>query len=236
VNSFEKAMNSIAGGKVLDIATQEGHFIRLLMNNLKSYTEIVGIDVNEKSIEIAVDTFGDEKVQFMVMNAEKLGFEDNSFDTVSISASFHHLSNIRLVLNEIKRVLKLGGNLIIMEMHRDGQTEAQLSSIYLHHWVAAVDTAQGHVHKRTLARQEIINYVESLRLSNVEYYDVVDSDSNPMERSKLNQLGSLIDGAIHRIEEANANNELKKRGQELRYRLYEVGAQKEPILVVLGKR
>jgi SAM-dependent methyltransferase len=236
VNSFEKAMNSIAGGKVLDIATQEGHFIRLLMNNLKSYIEIVGIDVNEKSIEIAVDTFGDEKVQFMVMNAEKLGFEDNSFDTVSISASFHHLSNIRLVLNEIKRVLKLGGNLIIMEMHRDGQTEAQLSSIYLHHWVAAVDTAQGHVHKRTLARQEIINYVESLRLSNVEYYDVVDSDSNPMERSKLNQLGSLIDGVIHRIEEANANNELKKRGQELRYRLYEVGAQKEPILVVLGKR
>lgn len=236
MNVIERAISSVAGGRVLDVATQEGHFVRILMKNLQSYTQIVGIDVNEQAIKTARDTIGQEKIQFLVMNAEQLDFEDESFDTVSISASFHHLSNIRQVLDEIERVLKRAGNLIIAEMHRDGQTEAELSSIYLHHWVAEVDSALGRLHNRTLARQEFMDYVASLGLSQVEFYDYTDRDSDPMERTRIEQLESLIDRVVQRAEEASTYSELRKRGEELRQRLHEVGAQSEPILVVIGKK
>jgi len=64
------------------------------------------------------------------MNAERMDFANESFDTVSISASLHHLPNIQQVLAEISRVLKPGGNFILAEMHRDGQTAAELTSVY----------------------------------------------------------------------------------------------------------
>ena len=50
---IERILSGIDGGKVLDIATYEGHFVRILKENLKSYSEIVGIDVNEQAIETA---------------------------------------------------------------------------------------------------------------------------------------------------------------------------------------
>jgi ubiquinone/menaquinone biosynthesis C-methylase UbiE len=235
-NIFKQTLGDIAGGRVLDVATQEGGFVRILAESLKSYTEIVGIDVNEKAIETAQDTIGQEKIQFLVMNAEQLDFGDESFDTVSISASFHHLSNIRRVLDEMERVLKPEGNLIIAEMHRDGQTEAELTSIYLHHWVAEVDSALGRLHNSTLARQEFMDYVASLGLSKVEFYDYADRDSDPMERTRIEQLESLIDRVVQRAVEASTYSELRKRGEELRQRLHEVGAQSEPVLVVIGKK
>ena len=236
MNIIERAVSNIAGGKVLDVATQEGHFIQMLMKNLQSYTEIVGIDVNEQAVETARDRIEQENIQFLVMNAEKMDFEDESFDTVSISASFHHLSNALQVLTEVERVLKPDGNIIIAEMHRDSQTEAELTSVYLHHWVAEVDSALGYLHKHTLARQEFIDYVAKLGLSQVEFYDYTDRDSDPMEKTIIEQLDDLIARVIQRAEMAASYEELKNRGEELRQRLHKVGAQREPVLVVIGKK
>jgi ubiquinone/menaquinone biosynthesis C-methylase UbiE len=98
---IEGALSGIAGGRVLDVATQEGRFVQVLMENLKSYTEIVGVDISEQTVATARDTVGQADIQFLVMNAEHLDFADESFDTVSISASFHHLSDIPRVLEEM---------------------------------------------------------------------------------------------------------------------------------------
>jgi ubiquinone/menaquinone biosynthesis C-methylase UbiE len=236
VNVIERAMSTITGGRVLDVATQEGNFVQMLMENLQSYTQIVGIDVNAQAIETARATIGQENIQFLVMNAEQMDFEAESFDTVSISASFHHLSNIRQVLNEMVRVLKPQGSFIIAEMHRDGQTEAELTSVFLHHWVAQVDTALGRFHNRTLSRQELINHVASLGLSQVVCYDYTDRDSDPLGKTRIEQLEGLIERVIQRAEAAGNYRELKMRGEALRQRLHQVGAQGEPVLVVIGKK
>ncbi len=233
---FERILSGIAGGQVLDVATQEGRFVQILMENLQSYTEIVGIDINEQAIETAQSTVGQEDIRFLVMNAEQLDFEDESFDTVSISASLHHLSNIQRVLEEMKRVLKPGGHFIIAEMHREGQTEAELTSVYLHHWVAEVDSTLGRLHNSTLARHEFADYVASLGLCDVEFHDFSDQDSDPMEKTRIEQLKGLIERILQRAEGTNNYKELKERGKVLRQRLDEVGAQREPILIVIGKK
>ncbi len=232
---FERALGDIDGGRVLDVATQEGGFVQILMDHLKSYIEIVGIDICERAIERAQRTIRQPAVRFQVMSAERLDFEDGSFDTVAISASLHHLSHISQVLKEIKRVLKPGGHFILAEMHRDGQTEAELTSVYLHHWVAQVDAALGRLHHPTLARQELADYAR-LGLSRVEFYDSIDRDSDPMQADRIEQLEGLIERTIRRAEGASNCKALVERGEELRQRLHKVGAQREPILVFIGRK
>jgi SAM-dependent methyltransferase len=236
VDLFESVLGDISGGRVLDVATQEGRFVQMLMENLQDYREIVGIDINERAIEKAQSTLRRENVRFLVMNAEQLDFEEESFDTVTISASLHHLSNIPRVLEEMRRVLKPGGHFIVVEMHQDGQTEAELTSVYLHQWVAEVDSALGRLHNRTLARQEFVDYLASLGLSHVAFYDYLDRDSDPLERTRVEQLEGLIERVIQRAKGAGIDKELSERGEELRRRLHQVGAHREPILLVIGEK
>ena len=108
MNIFKQTLGDIAGGRVLDVATQAGDFVRILAESLESYTEIVGIDISEQAIETAQSAFDQENTQFIQMDAEQMGLKDESFDTVSISASLHHLATIPPVLTEMKRVLRTG--------------------------------------------------------------------------------------------------------------------------------
>ena len=233
---IERVLREIDGGKVLDVATQEGHFVQILMENLKSYTEIVGIDINKKAIETAWDNVSRENVRFLVMDAEQLDFENEHFDTVTISASLHHLADIRRALVEMMRVLKTGGRFILVEMHEDARTKAARTFVSLHQWVAEVDSALGYLHKKTLARQEFVNYVTALGLTQLGYYDYSDKDSDPKDEARIEQLESLIARTIQRAENAKNFLPLKRRGEELRQRLHAVGAQREPILMVVGKK
>jgi ubiquinone/menaquinone biosynthesis C-methylase UbiE len=233
---FESLLGNISGGRVLDIATLEGRFVQILMENLKDYHEIVGIDINGPAIENAREALGQEDITFLVMNAEHLDFEDESFDTVCISASLHHLENIEHVLGEMKRVLKSGGHFILAEMHRDAHTEAEFTTIYLHQWAAEVDSALGRLHNHTLARQDLVDHIMRLGLSRVEYHDLIDSDSIPNDDDRLEQLEGVIDRIQKRAEAASNFRELKEQGETLRRRLHEVGALSEPVLIAIGEK
>jgi ubiquinone/menaquinone biosynthesis C-methylase UbiE len=236
MNIFKKVLGGIDGDKVLYVATQEGGFVQILIENLKSYQEIVGIDINEHAIQTARDRIIRDEVRFLVMDAEQLDFKDGSFDTVSISASLHHMSNVQRVLEEMRRVLKTGGHFILAEMHRDGRTEAELTSVYLHQWAAEVDSALGRVHNHTFSRQALVDYVESMELSDIGLYDSVERDPDPLETTRIEQLEGLIERLIKRAEGAKNDKELIARGELLRKRLREVGAQREPILLVIGSK
>ena len=235
MNVLTQALGSISGGKVLDVATGEGDFIKTLVGNLKSYVEIIGIDVIGYT-KAAGSIFYGEDVRFMQMDAERLGFGNESFDTVSISSSLHHLESIPQCLGEMKRVLKSGGHLIIRETHRDIQAEPQLTDMYIHHWVAEVDSALGFTHNRTFARQELIDLAEGLILCNVEVYDVSNTDSDPMNEAAIRESEKVIERYMRHAEGLSGNGALRERGQELQRRLYRVGVQWEPELIIVGKK
>jgi ubiquinone/menaquinone biosynthesis C-methylase UbiE len=182
---FRQALGRISGGRVLDVATAQGGFVGILLDNLREYTEIIGVDVDEEALQTARATFGQDNLRFVQMDAEHLGFVGQSFDSVNVSASLHHVENVPHVLAEMVRVLKPGGHLIVSEMHCDGETEAQLTTVYLHQWVAAVDTALGLGHYGTLARQDILDLVGALGLCDVAWYDFSDTGSDAMEPAPI---------------------------------------------------
>jgi ubiquinone/menaquinone biosynthesis C-methylase UbiE len=135
---FEQALGGISGGRVLDVATAEGGFIKVLMRSLRDHETFVGIDHDAQALNTARGSFDQETIHFVQMDGERLAFKGGSFDTVAISASLHHLDNGPQVLAEMKRVLKPTGRFVLAEMHRDGLAEAQLTTVYLHHWVDSI--------------------------------------------------------------------------------------------------
>ncbi len=233
---FRQAFGDIPGGRVLDIATGEGGFVDLLALTLRDYSNIVGIDISERRLARARTTYDRENVHFAQMDAGQLAFGEGSFDTVNISASLHHLADIPKVLAEMKRVLKPGGHLLITEMHRDGQTEAQRVLVAIHHWAAEVDTALGLPHNPTLTRQEILGLIQDLGLRSVACYDFCNVDSDPQEETALQRSETTIERYSQRVEEGTDNEGLKQRGEELRRRLRGVGVQQEPALIVVGQK
>jgi SAM-dependent methyltransferase len=236
MDPFERAFSGLAGGRVLDVATGEGGFVGILAANIESYTEIIGVDLSAPFLARARRGCEQRDVRFLRMDGERLGFADESFDTVSIAVSLHHLADVAQVLGEMGRVLKRGGHCAITEMHRDAKTEPQLTAVRIHHWAAAVDTALGISHKETLARQEIVDHVRDLGLRDLACCDVVGVEADPLDGAFIAQIEGYIDSALKRAARAVAFAALKAQAERLRQRLHQVGVQREPLVIIVGRK
>jgi len=75
-----------------------------------------GIDVNEKSINLAKNKF--PEINFLVNKSEKLPFDNNYFDAVIMTDVLEHVDSEINAINEIFKVLKSGGQFIITTPHK----------------------------------------------------------------------------------------------------------------------
>lgn len=111
------------GAKVLDIGTGRG--IMTIILALKNYQVITGEPEganwgNWKESAKKVDVL--DLIKFKPLRAEDLPFSDNSFDAIFLYTSFHHIStdNREKALEEILRVLKREGTVVIIELTEKG--------------------------------------------------------------------------------------------------------------------
>jgi len=226
-------LGDLSGGRVLDVATGAGEFVRFLLDGLRDHEEIVGIDSNPERGGAFATAFGDRPdVRFVEMDAHRLTFDNGSFDTVCISNSLHHLADPAPVLVEMLRVLRPGGHLVVNEMYRDGQSETQTTHVLLHHWWAAVGTLCGEVHRETYRRAEIVAIVEGLALADPRLVDLVEPDEDPHDPETTAQLEAAIDRYVGL---ADGHPELLQRGEDLRGRLRAVGVRSATQLVAIGR-
>ena len=99
---------------VLEYGCSTGTYASFLSEIGASY---FGIDISDLAIKNAkADSLNilSNSPSFLVMNAKKLSFKDNTFDVVCGSGIIHHL-NIEKAYYKISRVLKKGGRAIFRE-------------------------------------------------------------------------------------------------------------------------
>ena len=233
MNTPQDILGQIPASRVLDVATGGGNFIRFLLEGLNDYTEIIGVDNNERAEAAFTEAFKENpKVKFQKMDAGQLDFADSSFDLVCISNSLHHLDPLP-VLHEMKRVLRPNGFLLVSEMYRDNQTETQMTHVHLHHWWAAVDTVNGIVHNETYTRQGLLDLVAELQLKELKTFDLSDLNEDPKNPEIVTELDPVFERYIQRAE---GHPELQTRGEELKTRLKEIGFHGATTLVILGRK
>lgn len=112
------------GDNVLEVGVGTGiHADRLLdMNSEKSFS-LAGIDLSDDLLEITRKKLevrsqlngGRQGINLQSMDAENLGFKDETFDKVYIGSTLHHLPTPEIGVKEMMRVLKPGGKICIME-------------------------------------------------------------------------------------------------------------------------
>lgn len=108
---------ALQGKKVLEIGVGIGSHAQLLAERATSYS---GIDITEYAVKATSERlklFGLRGEVFQ-MDAEEMAFPDTTFDTIWSWGVIHHSSNTKRIVREMHRVLKPGGEAIIMVYHR----------------------------------------------------------------------------------------------------------------------
>jgi ubiquinone/menaquinone biosynthesis C-methylase UbiE len=104
----------IGAGKVLDVGAGTGY----LSLPLSKFHNVVALDASLDMLEYAKKVAKKRKslIYPVVGMAEALPFKSQSFDLVVSSFALHHFSNLTMTLQEMMRVLKPEGHLILMDI------------------------------------------------------------------------------------------------------------------------
>ncbi|MDP4281298.1 MAG: class I SAM-dependent methyltransferase [Bacteroidota bacterium] len=101
---------------ILDIGCGTGFALGQVAKRVNGKGLFTGIDLSEKMIEKAKENFkGKENFQFLKANAEKIPLENNRYDIILCTNSFHHYLHQDNALKEMYRLLKPGGNLFLVD-------------------------------------------------------------------------------------------------------------------------
>lgn len=102
---------------VLDIATGTGDLAINLIDTGAS--KIIGLDISPGMLAVGQKKVSEKKldstIEMIVGDSENLPFEENTFDAVTVAFGVRNFENLEIGLSEIYRVLKKGGNLVILE-------------------------------------------------------------------------------------------------------------------------
>jgi ubiquinone/menaquinone biosynthesis C-methylase UbiE len=111
----------ITSGRVLDIGTGSGRLALELTKVKSNGFSVVGLDISAQMLNQARNNTKSgtaRKVNFVQATAARLPFPDDSFDIVTSYASLHHWQQPTIVFNEIWRVAKEGGLILIRDNRR----------------------------------------------------------------------------------------------------------------------
>ena len=121
--------------KILDIATGTAD-VAILAANMLSPEKIIGIDISDGMLELGRQKIANLKLQHTIEllqgDSEAIQFNDDSFDAVTVSFGVRNFQHLEKGLNEIKRVLRKGGKIVILEFSRPSMPGIQqLYKLYM---------------------------------------------------------------------------------------------------------
>ena len=147
---------------LLDLASGTGDQLLSLFESGRSIERAIGIDIAEKMLEIAraklkVKPYRD-KVLLQTADALALPFAENSFDAASFSFGIRNVSHPAKSIEEIYRVLKPKGRVLILEFSLPKQPFRALYLTYLRY---ILPTLGGMLSKQPSAYRYLNKTIES---------------------------------------------------------------------------
>ena len=107
--------------RILDVATGTAD-VAIMMSKQLNAEEIIGMDISKEMLAVGqkkIEKKGLENhIKLEYGDSENLSYTDNSFDAVTVAFGVRNFEDLEKGLAEIKRVLKPGGQLVILEFSK----------------------------------------------------------------------------------------------------------------------
>ncbi len=107
------------GAAALDVCCGTGDLALELAGRVLPGGRVIGCDFSEAMLDLAREKAarrGAESVRFEWADALRLPYDDGRFDAVSVGFGLRNLSDLDAGLREMRRVLRPGGRLVILEI------------------------------------------------------------------------------------------------------------------------
>jgi ubiquinone/menaquinone biosynthesis C-methylase UbiE len=150
LHRYALAMQIVKDKVVLDIASGEGYGSNLLSYNAK---KVYGVDISTEAVTHANIKYGKSNLDFVTGSTSKIPLADTSVDVVISFETIEHHDEHQLMMNEIKRVLKSNGVLLISSPEKNNYKFRERNNPY-------------HVKELTL------DEFENLLKKNFKYYKI----------------------------------------------------------------
>ena len=108
------------GMRVLDIAGGTGDLAKAFARKVGASGEVWLTDINDSMLRVGRDRLVDKGLitPVAVCDAEKLPFPDAYFDRITVAFGLRNMTHKEIALSEMRRVLKPGGKLLVLEFSR----------------------------------------------------------------------------------------------------------------------
>ncbi len=230
-----RTLAALHAGRVLEAGCGDGEFTEMLVEQLASYERIHAVDADEDAVAEARVYFEtahpDAPVEFSGADATSLPFGEAVFDTAVLSNTIHHLEAPGQALDELLRVLREGGTLIVHEMVADVSDPREQVGRDLHHLKAMVDRTHGVSHNPTLTRGQLGELLDRDDLDELERHEYRPPEPESADvdlDDKLENLDYYADYAAGHPEYAGIRREVVR----LKQRVRAVGFASPPQLLV----
>ena len=104
------------GGSALDIACGTGRLTLELRSRAGSGGRVVGLDFSERMLDVA--RAAHPAIEWVCADAAALPFADADFDAATTAFGLRNLAEPRAALAEMRRVVRPGGRLVVLEFLR----------------------------------------------------------------------------------------------------------------------
>ncbi len=129
-NILVKWMNKDQPKTVLDVATGTGDLALAVQKGTGA--KVIGLDLSQQMLNVGIEKIKNknlsEEIDMMKGDAENLPFEDNKFDAVSVAFGVRNFENLTKGLSELRRVVKQGSSVYILEFSK---VEGFLAPFYM---------------------------------------------------------------------------------------------------------
>jgi demethylmenaquinone methyltransferase/2-methoxy-6-polyprenyl-1,4-benzoquinol methylase len=116
-----RKLRSYGPGLVLDVATGTADMAIMACRSIEGL-KVIGIDISEGMLEMGRKKIDKEGLQGRIElqrgDSEAINYRENTFDAVMVAFGVRNFENLEKGLQEMRRVLKPGGRLIVLEFSR----------------------------------------------------------------------------------------------------------------------
>jgi len=120
-----RQLTDINPRKILDVATGTAD-VAIMTQSILKPDQIIGIDISEGMLELGrkkVEKLGLNKtIELHTGDSETINYPDNTFDAITVAFGVRNFENLEKGLSEMRRVLKPGGKLVVLEFSKPRQT------------------------------------------------------------------------------------------------------------------